>query len=62
MRAVNASGKDVLEDEVSKSVLLIPAVVMLAVFFVLPILLTVYYSFTNLALTGKMRKPLILSD
>ncbi|WMJ90050.1 carbohydrate ABC transporter permease [Anaerocolumna sp. MB42-C2] len=58
MRAVNASGKDVLEDEVSKSVLLIPAVVMLAVFFVLPILLTVYYSFTNLALTGENAKTL----
>ncbi len=58
MRAVNASKKDILAEEANKSVLLIPAVVMLAVFFVLPILLTVYYSFTNLALTGENAKTL----
>lgn len=58
MRAVSASQKDILADEAKKSVLLIPAVVMLAIFFVLPILLTVYYSFTNLALTGENAKTL----
>jgi multiple sugar transport system permease protein len=58
MRAVSASQKDSLADEAKKSVLLIPAVVMLAVFFVLPILLTVYYSFTNLALTGENARSL----
>ncbi len=58
MRAVSASQKNILADEAKKSVLLIPAVVMLAIFFVLPILLTVYYSFTNLALTGENAKTL----
>ncbi|QHQ60798.1 ABC transporter permease subunit [Anaerocolumna sedimenticola] len=58
MRAVNASKKGILAEEAKKSVLLIPAVIMLAVFFVLPILLTVYYSFTNLALTGENAKTL----
>ena len=53
MRAVSASTKGVPADEAKRSVLLLPAVVMLAIFFILPILLTVYYSFTNLALTGE---------
>lgn len=35
-----------------KYVYLLPAVLVIAVFFVWPIILTVYYSFTNLALTG----------
>ncbi len=36
----------------SKMVYLVPAVLLMAVFFVWPIILTIYYSFTNLALTG----------
>lgn len=39
-------------EELKKSVLLLPAVLMLTVFFILPIVLTVYDSFTNLALSG----------
>lgn len=39
-------------DEAKKSVLLLPAIVLLIAFFIIPIILTVYYSFTNLALTG----------
>ena len=58
MRAVNASRKNMVADEAKKSVLLMPAVALLAVFFIFPILLTVYYSFTNLALTGENAKAL----
>jgi multiple sugar transport system permease protein len=36
----------------SKTVYLIPAVLLMLLFFVWPIILTVFYSFTNLALTG----------
>lgn len=36
----------------SKTVYLIPALILMALFFVWPIILTVFYSFTNLALTG----------
>lgn len=36
----------------SKTALLIPALLLMVVFFVWPIILTIYYSFTNLALTG----------
>ena len=39
-------------DQAKKSVLLIPALVLLLAFFIIPIVLTVYYSFTNVALTG----------
>ena len=39
-------------DQAKKSVLLIPALVLLLAFFIIPIVLTVYYSFTNMALTG----------
>lgn len=35
-----------------KLVYLVPAILLMAVFFVWPIILTIYYSFTNLALTG----------
>ena len=38
--------------QAKKSVLLIPALVLLLAFFIIPIVLTVYYSFTNMALTG----------
>lgn len=44
--------------ELRKSVLLIPSVVLLLIFFVAPIILTVYYSFTNLALSGANAKEL----
>lgn len=43
-------------NEAKKSVLLTPSIILMAVFFVLPIILTVYYSFTNLALTGASAK------
>lgn len=36
----------------SKIVFLIPAVTLMVVFFLWPIILTIYYSFTNLSLTG----------
>lgn len=36
----------------SKTIYLFPAVILMAVFFAGPVVLTVYYSFTNLALTG----------
>ena len=39
-------------DQAKISVLLIPALVLLLAFFIIPIVLTVYYSFTNMALTG----------
>lgn len=39
-------------DQAKKSVLLIPALVLLLALFIIPIVLTVYYSFTNMALTG----------
>lgn len=44
--------QNLLIDEAKKSVLLIPAIALMSVFFILPIILTVCYSFTNLALTG----------
>lgn len=36
----------------SKFGYLLPAIILMALFFVWPIILTIYYSFTNLALTG----------
>lgn len=36
----------------SKYMYLVPALLIMALFFVWPIILTIYYSFTNLALTG----------
>lgn len=44
--------------EAKKSVLILPSIVLLLIFFVTPILLTVYYSFTNLALSGENAKQL----
>ena len=41
-----------IKDEAKKSILLLPAVILLVCFFIVPIILTVYYSFTNMALTG----------
>lgn len=43
-------------DEMKKSVLLLPSVAVLVCFFVVPIILTIYYSFTNLALSGSNAK------
>lgn len=40
-------------EEMRHSVLLLPAVILLACFFLVPIILTLYYSLTNLALSGK---------
>lgn len=45
-----------IKDQAKKSVLLIPAAVLLICFFIVPIVLTVYYSFTNMALTGANAK------
>jgi multiple sugar transport system permease protein len=42
-----------LAKDVKRSVLLLPSIFMLLAFFASPIFLTVYYSFTNLALTGE---------
>lgn len=44
--------KAIVIDEAKKSILLLPAIVLLIAFFIIPIILTVYYSFTNLSLTG----------
>lgn len=44
--------------EAKKSILITPSIILLIVFFVTPILLTVYYSFTNLALSGENAKQL----
>lgn len=41
-----------------KSVLLLPAVAVLLCFFIVPIVLTVYYSFTNMALSGSNARNL----
>lgn len=41
-----------IKDELKKSILLLPALVLLVCFFIVPIILTVIYSFTNMALTG----------
>lgn len=43
-------------DEMKKSVLLLPSVAVLLCFFVIPIILTVCYSFTNMALSGSNAK------
>ncbi len=45
-------------EEMRKSLLLIPAVLVLLFFFIIPIVLTIYYSFTNLALSGSNAKNL----
>lgn len=42
-----------MAQDAKRSVLLLPSVLMMLAFFVLPIILTVYYSFTNLALSGE---------
>lgn len=42
--------------EARRSLLLLPAVVLLACFFLVPIVLTFYYSFSNLALSGANAK------
>lgn len=39
-------------DIIKKSLLIVPALLMLLAFFIVPIVQTVYFSFTNLALTG----------
>lgn len=54
--AKNKISVAVMKDEAKKSVLLLPAVILLIAFFIIPIILTVYYSFTNLALTGANAK------
>lgn len=46
----------IIKNDLKKSVLLIPAAVLLICFFIVPIILTVYYSFTNMALTGANAK------
>lgn len=43
-------------DIVKKSTLLLPALALIIIFFLIPIALTIYYSFTNLALTGANAK------
>lgn len=45
-----------IKEEAKKSVLLLPALILLIAFFIIPIILTVYYSFTNMALTGANAK------
>jgi multiple sugar transport system permease protein len=45
-----------LKYDLKKSILLIPAIALMIGFFIIPIFMTVYYSFTNLALTGSNAK------
>ncbi len=45
-------------EELKKSILLLPTLVLLIAFFIIPIVLTIYYSFTNLALTGSNARNL----
>lgn len=45
-------------DIAKKSILLLPAVILMILFFITPVVLTIYYSFTNLALTGSNAKEL----
>lgn len=54
---MNKNRKQLLT-EAKRSVLLAPSAILLLVFFVMPILLTMYYSFTNLALSGENAKQL----
>ncbi|MCH3918222.1 MAG: sugar ABC transporter permease [Spirochaetia bacterium] len=56
MAADSIDRKAKIRYDLKKSVLLIPAIVLMVAFFIIPILLTVYYSFTNLALTGSNAK------
>lgn len=44
--------KKTFQQDLKRSSFLLPSVIMMALFFILPIILTVYYSFTNLALSG----------
>ena len=43
-------------DFVHRTILIWPAVILMLIFFIAPILLTFVYSFTNLALTGSAAK------
>jgi multiple sugar transport system permease protein len=52
-----AKGKQFI-NEAKKSVLLTPSIILMAIFFIFPIVLAVYYSFTNLALTGAAAKDM----
>ncbi|MFA6864795.1 MAG: sugar ABC transporter permease [Sphaerochaetaceae bacterium] len=45
-----------LKYDLKKSILLIPTIALMIGFFIIPIFMTVYYSFTNLALTGSNAK------
>ncbi len=45
-----------LAEEAKKSVLLLPSIIIMAAFFILPVIMTFYYSFTNLALSGAAAK------
>jgi len=45
--------KSLFVKEAKQSVLIIPSVILMIIFFIAPIILTFYYSFTNLALTGE---------
>ena len=52
------SKKKGLPGFVGRTIYLWPAVLLMAIFFLMPIVLTIYYSFTNLALTGSAAKNL----
>lgn len=44
--------KSTLQQDLKRWVFLVPAILLMAIFFVLPIIMTIYYSFTNLSLSG----------
>ncbi|MDD6882475.1 MAG: sugar ABC transporter permease [Eubacteriales bacterium] len=56
--AVHLTGRQKVGRFVSRTVLLWPALALLMIFFVWPIFMALYYSFTNLALSGAAAKNL----
>ena len=50
--------KGTVVQDARRSVLLLPSVLLMLAFFILPIVMTVYYSFTNLALSGEAAQNL----
>ncbi|RDW15422.1 amino acid ABC transporter permease [Oceanobacillus chungangensis] len=54
----NISGKKKMSDNIKSSIFLSPALILLLIFFLTPMLLTIVFSFTNLALTGSQAQNL----
>lgn len=52
MEAARESNKRILSDNIKTAIFLTPALIILLIFFLIPMGLTILFSFTNLALTG----------